>query len=70
MKGADGYKAWFSLAHKHRHKAIRKCRIAYLTQFSIPAALLNPMINKIIADGQHWIPSAVAPFSPHEIYTW
>ena len=21
MKGEDGYKAWFSLAHKHMHKA-------------------------------------------------
>ena len=52
MKGEDGYKAWFSLALKHRHKAIRMCRMAYLTQFLIPAALLNPVINKM-ADGQH-----------------
>ena len=37
---------WFSLAHKHKHKDIRTRRMAYLTQFSIPA-LLNPMINKI-----------------------
>ena len=41
-----GSKAWFSLAHKHKHKDIRKRRMAYLTQFSIPA-LLNPMINKM-----------------------
>ena len=41
-------KAWFSLAHKHKHmhKEIRTRRMAYLTQFSIPA-LLNPMINKM-----------------------
>ena len=41
-----GSKAWFSLAHKNKHKDIRKRRMAYLTQFSIPA-LLNPMINKM-----------------------
>ena len=41
-----GSKAWFSLAHKHKHKDMRKRRMAYLTQFSIPA-LLNPMINKM-----------------------
>ena len=41
-----GIKAWFSLAHKHKHKDIRTCRMAYLTQFSIPA-LLNPVINKM-----------------------
>jgi len=43
-----GCKAWFSLAHKHKHKHkdIRTRRMAYLTQFSIPA-LLNPMINKM-----------------------
>ena len=41
-----GIKAWFSLAHKRKHKDIRTCRMAYLTQFSIPA-LLNPMINKM-----------------------
>ena len=40
-------KAWFSLAHKHKHKDIRTPRMAYLTQFSIPA-LLNPMINKMV----------------------
>ena len=39
-------KAWFSLAHNHKHKDIRTRRMAYLTQFSIPA-LLNPMINKM-----------------------
>ena len=39
-------KAWFSLAHNHKHKDIRTSRMAYLTQFSIPA-LLNPMINKM-----------------------
>ena len=33
-----------SLAHKH--KDIRTRRMAYLTQFSIPA-LLNPVINKM-----------------------
>ena len=38
--------AWFSLAHKHKHKDIRTRRMAYLTQFSIPG-LLNPMINKM-----------------------
>ena len=41
-------KAWFSLAHKHKHKDIRTRRMAYLTQFSIWASrLLNPMINKM-----------------------
>ena len=40
-------KAWFSLAHKHKHKDIRTPRMAYLTKFSIPA-LLNPMINKMV----------------------
>ena len=40
-------KAWFSLAHKHKHKDICTRRMAYLTQFSIPA-LLNPMINKMV----------------------
>ena len=30
-------------------RTIRTCRIAYLTQFSIPA-LLNPMINKMADD--------------------
>ena len=39
-------KAWFSLAHKHKYNNIGTCRMAYLTQFSIPA-LLNPMINKM-----------------------
>ena len=39
-------KVWFSLAHKHKHKDIRTRRIAYLTQFSIPA-LLNLMVNKM-----------------------
>ena len=39
-------KAWFSLAHTYKHKDIRTRRMAYLTQFSIPA-LLNPMINKM-----------------------
>ena len=39
-------KAWFSLAHKHKHKDIRTRRMAHLSQFSIPA-LLNPMINKM-----------------------
>ena len=41
-----GSKAWFSVAHKHKHKDIRTRRMAYLTQFSI-LALLNPMINKM-----------------------
>ena len=40
-------KAWFSLAHKHKHKDVRTPRMAYLTKFSIPA-LLNPMINKMV----------------------
>ena len=40
-------KAWFSLTHKHKHKDIRTRRMAFLTQFSIPA-LLNPMINKMV----------------------
>ena len=39
-------KAWFSLAHNQKHKDIRTRRMAYLTQFSIPAPL-NPMINKM-----------------------
>ena len=39
-------KAWFSLPHKHKHKDISTRRMAYLTEFSIPA-LLNPMINKM-----------------------
>ena len=39
-------KAWFSLAHNQKHKDIRTRRMAYLTQFSIPASL-NPMINKM-----------------------
>ena len=38
--------AWFSLAHKHKHKDIHTRRMAYLTELSIPA-LLNPMINKL-----------------------
>ena len=38
--------AWFSLAHKHKHKDVHTRRMAYLTQFLIPA-LLNPMINKL-----------------------
>ena len=38
--------AWFSLAHKHKHKDIRTRRMAYLPQISIPA-LLNPIIKKI-----------------------
>ena len=29
-------KAWFSPAHKYKHKHIRTRRMAYLTQFSIP----------------------------------
>ena len=40
-------KAWFSLTHKHKHKDERTRRMAFLTQFSIPA-LLNPMINKMV----------------------
>ena len=44
MRMIENIKAWFSLAHKH--KDIRTRRMAYLTQFSIPA-LLNPMINKM-----------------------
>ena len=39
-------KAWFSIAHKHKHQDIRTRRMANLTQFSIPA-LINPMINKM-----------------------
>ena len=39
-------KAWFSLAHKHKHKDIRTRRMVYLSQFSIPD-LLNPMISKM-----------------------
>ena len=38
--------AWFSLAHKHKHKDVHTRRMAYLTELSIPA-LLNPMINKL-----------------------
>ena len=38
--------AWFSLAHKHKHKDVHTRRMAYLTELSIPA-LLNPMINKM-----------------------
>ena len=34
-------RTWFSLAHKHKYKDIHTHRMAYLTQFSIPA-LLNP----------------------------
>ena len=41
-----GSKAWFSLAHKRKHKDILTRRMAYFTQFSI-LALLNPMINKM-----------------------
>ena len=37
-------KVWFTLAHKH--KDIRARRMAYLTQFSIPA-LLNLIVNKM-----------------------
>ena len=40
-------KAWFSLAHKHKRRDIPTCRMAYLTQFLIPA-LLNPMVNKMV----------------------
>ena len=40
-------KAWFSLAHKHKRRDIPTCRMAYLTQFVIPA-LLNPMVNKMV----------------------
>ena len=39
-------KAWFSVVHKHKHKDIRTRKMAYFTQFLIPA-LLNPMINKM-----------------------
>ena len=42
-------KAWFSLPHKHNHKDIHTRKMAYLTQFSIPA-LLNPRINKMADD--------------------
>ena len=35
-----------SLVHKQKHKDIHTHRMAYLTQFWIPA-LLNPMINKM-----------------------
>ena len=38
--------AWFSLAHKHKHKDVHTRRMAYLTELSIPA-LLTPMINKL-----------------------
>ena len=34
-------KAWFSLAHKYKHKHIRTSRMAYLTQFSIPLSFLQ-----------------------------
>ena len=40
------YNVWFSLAHKHKHKDICTRRMAYLTQFLIPA-LLNLMLNKM-----------------------
>ena len=43
MRMIENIKAWFSLAHKHRD--IRKRRMAYLAQFSIPA-LRNPMIRR------------------------
>ena len=39
-------KALFSVVHKHKHKDIRTRKMAYFTQFLIPA-LLNPMINKM-----------------------
>ena len=38
--------AWFSLAHKHKHKGIRTRRMVNLFQFLIPA-LLNSMRNKM-----------------------
>ena len=38
------YNVWFSLAHKQKN--IRTRRMAYLTQFLIPA-LLNLMLNKM-----------------------
>ena len=44
----SNFDAWFSSAHKH--KDIRTRRMAYLTQFSMPA-LLNPMINKMADKG-------------------
>ena len=50
---------WFSLAHKH--KDIHMHRMAYLTQFLIPA-LLNPMINKV-ADEDDVLVLMSAPFS-------
>ena len=37
------------MKHRHKHKDIRVRRMAYLTQFSIPA-LLNLMINKMADD--------------------
>ena len=40
--------AWFSLVHKHKHKDIRTRRMAYLTEFSIPA-ILNLMADKVSA---------------------
>ena len=40
-------KAWFTLAHKRKHRDISMCRMAYLTPFSIPA-LLNQMVNKMV----------------------
>ena len=56
-------KAWFSLAHNHKHKDIRTRRMAYLTQFSIPA-LLNPMINKMADEA-----SAILLFKcSHEVW--
>ena len=42
LAGQNTSKAWFSLAHKHKHKDIHTHRMAYLSQFLIPT-LLNPI---------------------------
>ena len=39
LAGQNTSKAWFSLTHKHKDKDIHTHRMAYLTQFSIPALL-------------------------------
>ena len=57
-------KAWFSLAHKYKHKHIRTRRMAYLTQFSIPLSF--PQLGDIkMADAS----SAILPLiCSHEVW--
>ena len=75
LESIETTKAWFSPAYEHKHKDIRTRRMAFLTQFSMPA-LLNPMINKmadassaiLLLIGTHevWVKVAYdsTPFSP------